>query len=458
MWSPEIANIEGPRYLALASAITEAIDSGALQPGAQLPPQRDLAQRLNVTVGTVGRAYNIVKARQLVTGEVGRGTFVRENPADGPLPNYLPERLPGTIDFACYSSALPGLSGAVAAALCDVATRSSLLPLHKYPPAPGFLTHRTAGAKWMERSGMVCAPEQVLVCNGAQQALMVALIAMTGCNDVVLCEQLAYSGIKALATLLDRPLRGVAIDEFGLIPEALEEAIDGTGAKLLYLQPTVHNPTGAVMPEERRRVIAGILQSRNVTAIEDDAAVGALRDRPPPLAHFAPDSVIYVNGLSKCISPALRVAYIASPHRLFERLSNTLHALTLANSPLLAEAAAVIINNGTADLLADRYLVALAEHHDLIRTRLGNVRHTSHPAAFFVWVQLPQHWSSHEFSEAASRAGISVVPADNFTTDDKPPRAVRISVRPTQKIEVVERGIDALVQLMEDRHTPSLTV
>ncbi len=458
MWTPDIGRVEGPRYLALASAITEAIDSGALRPGAQLPPQRELAQRLNVTVGTVGRAYNIVKARQLVTGEVGRGTFVRENPADGALPNYLPERQPGTIDFACYAAASQGLAEAVTATLGDVAARSMLLPLHKYPPAPGFLTHRAAGATWMARAGLEVAPERVMVCNGAQQALMVALTAMTGRDDVVLTERLAYSGLKALATLLDRPLHGVEIDEQGLVPAALEEAIVETGARLVYLQPTVHNPTGAMMPEERRRAIAAILQRHQVTAIEDDGHIGALRDRPAPLAQFAPDWVIYVNGLSKCISPALRVAYVASPGWLFERLANTLHALTLSNSPILGEAAAVLINNGTADAIADRYLVALAECHEAIGARLGSTPHTAHPAGFYVWIELPPHWTSLEFSEAARRAGVSVVPADNFSADGVPPRAVRVSVNPTQRLEVIEKGIDALVRLMEERHAPPLTV
>lgn len=458
MWTPDISEFEGPRYLALASAITQAIDSGALPPGTQLPPLRDLAKHLNVTVGTVARAYKIAKARQLVSGEVGRGTFVRGSLEDEGHPNYLPERLPGTIDFALFGTNVAGLSDAVAGTLSEAATRATLLPMHKYPPANGFPTHRTAGATWIERAGLSVEPDQVIVCNGAQQALMVILVTMAARNNVVLCERVTYSGMKALASVLGKQLKGVEIDEFGIIPKSLEAAVEETAACLVYVQPTVHNPTGAVMPEARRREIAEIAIRHRITIIEDDAAVGALRNRPAPIATYAPDNTIYLTGLSKCISPALRVGYMAAPSRLVERLANTLHAMTLANSPILAELAATLINNGAAEQLAARHLDKLAEYHAVVSARLGDVKHLSHPAAFFVWIELPDHWTSMEFCDAARRAGISVVPSDNLTASGTPPKAIRISLNPNQKVEAIEEGIDKLKRLIEERHTPPLTV
>ncbi|MEB8386498.1 PLP-dependent aminotransferase family protein [Rhodobacteraceae bacterium KMM 6894] len=458
MWVPEISDSEGPRYLALASAISEAIENGDLPPGGQLPPQRDLARKLNVTVGTVGRAYNVAKERQLLSSQVGRGTFVLEAAMDEGTVNYLPERQPGTIDFACYSLAVPGLVDILSNALIGVAHRSSLLPLQKYGPAPGFLPHRSAGATWIGRTGLKVAPESVLVCNGAQQALMLALTALTKANETVLVEELAYSGIKALGSLLERKLSGVAIDEQGLIPAALEAKIIESGARLIYMQPTCHNPTGAVMQEDRRREIADIVKRHAMLVIEDDAAVGGLRDRPLPLAHFAPDNVLYLTSLSKTISPALRVAYMACPQQIFEHVSNTLHALTLANPPIMAELATTLINEGTASAIAERNLEALAERHKMMSAHLGDIPHGSHPAAFFIWLKLPMHWNSKEFYEAARRAGVSVVPADNFTIGQNAPNAVRISVNAGQKIEIVEKGLDTLIQLMEERRAPLMTV
>jgi len=458
MWVPEISEIEGPRYLALASAISEAIENGDLLPGAQLPPQRDLARKLNVTVGTVGRAYHVAKERQLLNSQVGRGTFVRELSLEEGTIKYLPERQPGTIDLACFSQSVPGLVDAISNALIGVAHRSSLLPLQKYSPPAGFLPHRSAGATWIARTGLKVSPESVLVCNGGQQALMLALSALTKSGETVLVEELAYSGIKALGSLLERRLEGVAIDEYGVIPADLEKKIFESDARLIYMQPTCHNPTGAVMPEERRREIADIIRRNSMLVIEDDSAAGGLRDRPLPLAHFAPENVLYLNGLSKTISPALRVAYLACPQQIFEHVSNTLHALTLANAPIMAELATTLINEGTADMLAERNLEALAVRHALMSAQLGNIPHSSHPAAFFIWLKLPMHWSSKEFYEAARRAGVSVVPSDNFTIGQNAPNAVRITVNAGQKPEMVEMGLATLIHLVEERHAPLMTV
>src|SRR5690349_16733362 len=134
MWIPDISKIDGPRYLAVAGAIANAIDSGELPPGSQLPPQRDLADKLGVTVGTIGRAYALAKKRRLVTGEVGRGTFVRGPRPEGRGANIIPEGDSRTIDLACYRSPVEGLTEALAKTFAEVGERSTLLPLHKYPP------------------------------------------------------------------------------------------------------------------------------------------------------------------------------------------------------------------------------------------------------------------------------------------------------------------------------------
>jgi DNA-binding transcriptional MocR family regulator len=455
MWVPDISRIDGPRYLALASAIAEAIDSGELSAGTQLPPQRDLAEQLNVTVGTVGRAYNIVKRRQLVTGEVGRGTFVRDVAEHDERPNYLPERMPGTIDFACYRSPVEGLSEALASALAEVSERAVLLPIHKYPPANGFLSHRTAGATWIRRSGLEVPPERVVVCGGAHQAIQLALAALAPPAATVLTEQLTYSGVKSLASLLNLSLAGVPLDRQGIVPEALEAAIAETGARMLYLQPTVHNPTAAAMPESRRRRIAEIARRHELILIEDDAAVSALTDRPLPVAHFAPERTIYITSLSKSVSPAFRVAFVATPARLVERLSNTLHGLTLAVSPLTLEVAAVMIENGSAEEIARSNLAELQKRHETARARLNGFDVASHPAAFFIWVNLPQHWTAASFHEATRREGLSLVPADNFAVGDGAPgHGVRITINPGHKDGGLESGIETLTRMIRERPQP----
>ncbi|MFA6264109.1 MAG: PLP-dependent aminotransferase family protein [Pseudolabrys sp.] len=454
MWKPDISKIEGPRYLALAGAIAEAIDSGHLSPGAQLPPQRDLAEYLGVTVGTVGRAYNIMKKRQLVSGEVGRGTFVCST-ADATMPNFLPERVPGTIDFACYRSPVFNLSEPLTQALSRVTARAVLMPFHKYPPAEGLLTHRTAGAAWIRRSGLQVPPERVIACGGGQQALLMAVSTVVGPGEILLAEQLTYSGVNSIGALLNRQLSPVAIDDEGMIPEALEEAVAATGASCVYLQPTVHNPTAAMMSETRRKRIADVARRLDLMLIEDDAAISGMTERPLPIAHFVPERTIYISSFGKSVTPALRVAFVACPAALWERLANSLHALTLANSPIPLEVASLMIADGTADAIARANLAELAKRHAAASSHLTGWKTSSHPAAFFQWLHLPSHWTAADFCEAARREGVSVVPADNFTIGDgMPPRAVRISVNPSQKFNVLAKGIEILTRLVRERPQP----
>src|SRR5690606_12657814 len=115
-------------------------------------------------------------------------------------------------------------------------------------------------------------------------------------------------GAKALAALQSLQLDGVALDEHGMLPDALEAACAASGARVVYLQPTVHNPTTALMPVERRQRIAEIARAHDLILIEDDAAASALTDRPPPIAAFAPERTCYITSVSKSISPAFRLA------------------------------------------------------------------------------------------------------------------------------------------------------
>src|SRR5262245_15910244 len=131
-WDLDISSIDGPRYLAVAGAIARAIDSGELPPGAQLPPQRDLAERLGVTVGTVSRAYALARKRRLIVGEVGRGTFVQGLTHRERTGRIIPKAPEHGIDLCSFGSPAEGLSQLVGKSLAELGERASLLPLHKY--------------------------------------------------------------------------------------------------------------------------------------------------------------------------------------------------------------------------------------------------------------------------------------------------------------------------------------
>ena len=457
-WTPKLASADGPRYLALAGAIASAIDSGELPPGAQLPPQRDLAERLGVTVGTVGRAYALAKSRRLVSGEVGRGTFVCATDGGdaseiGVMPR-MAER--DTIDLVCYRSLVPGLGEVIAR---SVARSNDEFHRHvnAYAPDNGFLTHRIAGATWIARAGYRVSPEHVMLVNGAQQGITVALSSLCRPGDSVLTESVTYSGMRAIAGLLGVQLHGVAMDALGVLPKALDAACVRTGARVVYLQPTLHNPTTATMPLARRREIAEVVRKRGLTLIEDDAGASVLAgaDRPPALSSLLPEQSCYLTSVSKCVSPTLRLGYVACSGHLYPRLSASFQAMSLDVSPLMAQIVTDFINEGVADELAKKTRAELARRRKLVVGALEGLDVRSDPSASFVWLGLGPGWESGEYVAEAKRLGISIVSSAHFAVDRSAlPRAVRLRMCPKVDDDVLRRALGTLVSIM--RTSPPL--
>lgn len=459
MWAPDISGIGGPRYLALASAIAEAINSGELEAGNQLPPQRELAEKLGVTVGTVGRAYMVVKKRELVTGQVGRGTFVKKLEDKAAFANYLPERKPGTIDLACFRIPVDDIVSALANSFAKVADHTVLLPLIAYPPAAGYITHRTAGATWINRSGLNIPPERVIACNGGQQALLTAIMTLVNIGGPILTEKMTYSGLKSIASLRQIDLEPVDMDEEGLMPDALLAAHKKTGGRIVFLQPTVHNPLGCTMSLKRRKKISEIARANDLILIEDDIVAAGMTDRELPIAAFAPERTIYITSLSKCVSPALRTGFMSAPASLIEPLSNTIHTLSLANSPLVFEAASLLIMDGIADKIANQNAAELAIRHDIVIKELEGMDVRHNPAAFFTWLNLPDHWTSSAFSEAVQKAGVSVVQAENFNVSGaETPRGVRFSLNPQTNMTGLREALRIIREAANERPSPKFAV
>ncbi len=459
MWVPDISKIDGPRYLAVAGAIARAIDNGELPPGAQLPSQRDLAERLGVTVGTVSRAYALARKRRLIAGEVGRGTFVQGVGARERTGDIIPKIERHGIDLSCYRSPVDGLNNEILEMLSEMASRASLLPLHKYAPGAGSTSHRLAGTSWIGRTGYEVQAENILISNGAQQAIFVCIATLVNHGELLLTEELTYSGVKALCNLHGCRLRGVAMDDEGLIPDALEQTVIETGARVVYMQPTIHNPTTITMPLARRRQIAALAEKHDLVIIEDDAAASAMADRPVPISALIPGRSCYITSLSKSISPTLRIAYIAAEQPLIGALTDTFHTLNLSASPITAEIAALLIGDGIANEIAKKYVAQMSRRMEIAKSLLPSDLVRGSAGAFYVWLTLPERWSSDDFSAAARRGGVSVAALESFLVERICMRpGVRLSLNPTSQVERLAAGISQLNDLISGRPQARQTV
>lgn len=448
MWRPPLADRPGPRYLAIAAALGEDVASGALAPGSRLPTHRELAERLGVTVGTVSRAYAEAARRGLVTGEVGRGTFVRgraKEEADW-------ERLDAAIDLAQNHPPEPATQphcAALAASLDALAGQARFGRLLDYPAAGGNAADREAGAAWVGRAGVSAAAEQVLVCTGSQHGLAVVLATLLQPGDLLLTESLTYAGLKSVAGLLHLRVAGLPIDARGLQPEAFEDACRKKNARALYLIPTLHNPTTAIMPLERRREIAAIAERHGVAIVEDDVHGLLPEERPIPVAALAPERTYFLTSTSKTLAPGLRVAYVLAPVGMVPRLTDSLRATTWAVAPLTAAIASSWITSGTADaILAARRGEARARQV-LAREVLDDADLETQPEAYYLWLRLPEPWRRDTFAAVLRARGVEVTPADAFAVGRGPaPHAVRLCIGAARSRDALRRGLGLVADVL----------
>lgn len=351
-WRPDLsATSGGPLYLRLLEALSADISSGALAPGARLPPQRELAHALSISVGAVTRAYDEAALRGLVAGQVGRGTFVVDRSAA--LADDEPVDL--TLNIA------PGLSQeATAAALTALRRTVSWSDRLGYQPVCGQDVDRRAASAWLERSaGLERADwRRLLCCAGAQNAVAIALAALCRPGDAVLCEPLTFPGVKTVAVQQGYRLHGLAMDAEGLRPDALDAAAATTGARVLYALPTLQNPTARNMSARRRAQIVEIARRRDLWIVEDDVYApyaGGLG--LPPLASLAPERTFYASSLSKILWPGLRAGFLLTPDgEMFNRCVKAMRAFMHSPAGVGTAITTELIESERADDLAGAVL------------------------------------------------------------------------------------------------------
>src|SRR5450830_339294 len=274
MWVPRLSDFNQPVYLSIADALARDIASGTLKTGSRLPTLRELAQALEVTPGTISRAYSEAQRRKLVQGEVGRGTYVLEQGAT-PVQRQQTSTLlaSGPTDLLDLSIIKPHgepLEHELRDALVNMANDADFARALDYAPDGGHPAHREAGAQWLRQSVPDAQWQQVVITAGAQHGLMVAMSALSNSGDLILCEALCYPGIISLAHGLERRLRGVPMDDEGIIPEALRELCLREKPAMLVCVATCQNPTAAIMSQKRRAQIAALAEEFDFIILDDD--------------------------------------------------------------------------------------------------------------------------------------------------------------------------------------------
>ena len=420
-WLKPFSSDGGPLYLQIVTCMEQAISEEQLRPGDRLPPQRLLAEHVKVDLTTVTRAYAEARRRNLLEAKGAAGTFVAAPKID----------LTQIIDLSMNIPPPPAdidLDDCLKRGLSQVLMRSDVDLLMTYHLGGGSSADRSAAALWLAPMLGNVDHERIVVCPGAQPALAALILALTAAGDVILTEPLVYPGLLAAATQLGRRVVALECDEDGALPDQLAAASRQYGARLLYLNPTLQNPTTRTMPETRRQEIEAVAERLDIKIIEDDPYWLFSQPAPQPLANFAPAQVFYVSTVSKCLLPGLRTAYVVMPSAVpQEPFLAALRSFVLMSTPLMSALTTQWIHDGSATALLNGIRAEADMRRQLANRILMNAT-PSHGGGIHLWQALPKHWLPFDFAANARQEGLNVISSAAFYSGKNPPPFIRISL------------------------------
>ncbi len=451
VWRPSVAKQKGEtKHAALTERIIADIDSGILKPMDRMPTHRDLARELGLSVQTVSLSYKEAERLGYLSGEIGRGTFVKARVTDRAgrmmLDHSQNEVLDLSIIRAVYLDAHEDASREIFRELAESDIASFMRPCR---PIAGLDRHREAARRWLQPMGVTAGAERILVTNGAAHSIFLALSCIIRSGDVVLCENLTDHGIIGLSNILGFSLKGLPTDAEGILPDALEAACAVGSVRALVLIPTLNNPTSHVAGAERRRAIAEIAQRYGIFVIEDEVYRPMIEDDLPSITELLPDLGFFATSFTKTVLTGLRVGYLVVPPAYSIRAASILRVSSWSGTYLTAEIATRWVENGTAQEL-------LAIQRDEARSRqgiaaeiLGDHFASSHPLSLCAWLKVPQHWTEDGLVRSLANQNVAVTPSEPFIAGPGHGGGIRICLGGRMSHATLRKALTTVRQAFE---------
>jgi DNA-binding transcriptional MocR family regulator len=416
------------RYKTLVDTLAAEIRAGRLVPGTRLPTHRELAAREGLALVTATRVYAELEAMGLVSGETGRGTFVREASLSRGLGIDQQAAAAGMVDLNFNYPALPGQGDLLRSALRQLASSGDLEALLRYQPHGGRPHERETIAHHLASRGLAVGAEQVAIVDGAQHGLATTVMALLQPGDVVAADALTYPGFKVLAEA--QRLELVPIPAAGPGPDldALSVLCKRRRARAIYTMPTLHNPLGWVMGASRRRQLVAIARRHGLLIIEDAAYAFLAADPLAPLAALAPEATVYVSGFSKSVATGLRVGFVAAPAAWMPKIERAIRATTWNTPGVMTAIACGWLDDGTVERLEAEKRADAMTRQAIAAEVLSGLRCVRHPASYFVWLPLAEEVRADKVAMALMSDRISVSTAEPFATTAQVPHALRLAL------------------------------
>lgn len=454
-----------PLYRQICHGLREGIVSGELAAGTRLPTERALARELGVNRTTVMNAYNELASEGLIEGHVGRGTLVKrgysrmeEEPFEEETPSWLfglatgeelalgsDARILGELTaMGEHREVISLASGSPAPELLPVgaiqriiaqtlpATATSALG---YCPVEGLQSLRRGIAARMRKRGVKVDLQNILILSGSTQGIGLVGRLLLNPGDEVVVEVPTYLGAVQAFRALGARVIGVPIDNEGMRVDLLEAILARRSPRFIYTLPTFQNPTGVVMSPERRRRLLLLARRYQIPIVEDDpyGEIYFGEKEPAPLkALDTRGNVLYLSTYSKILAPGLRVAWLAAPEQMIERLSLHKQVFDLNTNAIGQWIVSEMIKQNLLDEHLSRARQSYKQKRDVMLRAIQHYWpasvHVSQPeGGFHLWCRLPASISARTLLREVAHEQVALVIGEPFHVDGGGRHAVRLS-------------------------------
>lgn len=450
-WRPDKKKLRRPLAANLVDQMRADIAAGRLQPGTQLPPQRELADYLDIGFSTVTRAYKLSQEEGLTFGRVGQGTFISGH-AHTPL--AITRNRAENVEELGFVASFESANRLAKKTIQAVAQETRLLSLLNYDSPSGLDRHKIIATRYLNQVGMTANVSNTVIASGGENALSIALASLFNAGDRLAVDRFTYANLIDMARLYGVKLVPITGDEEGMLPDELDLACQQQNLSGIYLMPDCGNPTLMTISEGRRRELARVIQKYKLILIEDDylSFLNLYRDQPLiKMSVLVPDHSVYIASMSKPLISGLRVAFVRPADQFKAQYERALFTLNVKTSSLDAEIIARLLENGQAGKIIQEKM-KLMRQNNAIYDRVFKTRQEKEKPAFFRLLPLRAKTDGKQVEEELLDNKIRVFHSDRFLAGHKKDDDfLRVSLAAIDDPAQLEAALRKLKKILEEK-------
>ena len=446
-WKPKLLDRTPPIYLRLANQLEHDIKIGKLKPGDKLPPQRELADFLDLNLSTITRTYKICLEKGLICAKVGQGTFISSDVNSSDILLYSKEQSSliemGTV-HPPYNA-----NNTIISFIKNILTQPDISRFLEYRPPAGTMFQRTSITNWLHKLNIFTSSNQILFATGGQNALCAILLGLFSKGDRIGTDPLSFTGLKSIAKMLGIQLMPLPTKGYKLDFSNLENFCQTEKIKGLYFIPEQHNPTTISLSDDDRQSIAKLAKKLDLIILEDGINKIFRNYQQQPIYFYAPQNTIYILSTSKFLSAGLRVAYIISSEKYKPSIESALYNMNLMVSPFTLEIVSKILNDSLINSIIKQKKSELIQRNYMVNKILTDCTIYGENTCSFRWLLLPDKFNGTNFEQLAKANGVQVFGAERFIIGNAiPPNAVRLCISAPKTAEELSIGLQKIKNLL----------